>query len=626
MHTTIRTAAALLAAAALLTTAAAAQNDVGSQAYQAAMQNQQQQQNGGYAASSALGGAQPSTVQGYGGVPAAVNNQPAPVQPNANWSMPSYAYPGMPGQPGMSSPEDYYRFQNQQQLSGLPAWSQNNFYSNRTYMLPFGAQLFRGRFANTYSTSLNADYKISPGDRVLLRVWGARQYDDVLIVDQQGNIFIPEIGPLYVEGINQANLQSEIERQISHVYTSNVEVYTSLLNAQPIGVFVTGFVNSPGQYAGGTHDSVISFIDRAGGIDFERGSFRNIQVKRGGRVVASVDLYDFILNGSAPALRLQDRDVILVTEKTREVTVYGKVKHEAYFELRDHACRGADLTAMASPGNRVSHVGVSGIRDNRPFNDYLTLEDFAAFELHNGDVVDYVADRQGPSMMAQAAGAIEGASRFPIARNTRLRALLSFVEIDPEIADTAAVYIRRRSVAELQKITIDEALHRLEKSALTATSASVDEAQIRVQEAQLIQNFITRASAVMPDGIVVVSRGGVVNDILLEDGDEVIIPYVSDVVLVSGEVMMPKAVTFDARMTLDDYLSAAGGVSNRADEDYILVAKANGEVGLAEDLGIAAGDRVLVMPRFDSKNMQLAKDISQVLYQLAVATKVAVDL
>ena len=154
----------------------------------------------------------------------------------------------------------------------------------------------------------------------------------------------------------------------------------------------------------------------------------------------------------------------------------------------------------------------------------------------------------------------------------------------------------------------------------------VDEAKIRVQEADLIQDFVKRAGLIEPDGIVVVSRGGVVSDIRLEDGDEIVVPQYSDVVLVTGEVMMPKAVTFDEDMNLDDYLGAAGGVSNRADDRNILVAKVNGEVGLADDLGIAPGDRIMVMPRFDSKNMQLAKDIMQIMYQMAVATKVVVDL
>ena len=509
---------------------------------------------------------------------------------------------------------------------GQPAWSQGNYYSQQGYILmPFGASLFRGHFANTYADNLNASYIISPGDRIVIRIWGAKQYDDVLVVDQQGNIFVPEIGPIKVAGATNAKLLSTVKSRIASIFTDNIEVYVNLQSAQPVGVYVTGFVPQPGQYAGGSHDSLLSFIDRAGGIDISRGSFRAIELLRGGKVIATYDLYDFILKGKRPAQRLNDGDVILVKEKTNEVRVIGDVRQEALYELKK-ANEGQSLISMASPGPSVSHVSVSGIRDNVPVHYYLSLNEFKKFKLSDGDVVDFVADRKGESVIAKVSGAIVGPSRFPVGKDVTLRELLSFVEVDPNLADTSSIYIRRKSVAMQQQKAINDSLRRLEQSALTATSSSVDEAKIRVQEANLIQDFVKRAGQIEPDGIVVVSRGGVVSDIRLEDGDEIIIPQLSDVVLVTGEVMMPKAVTFDEDMSLDDYLGAAGGVSNRADDSNILVAKVNGEVGLADDLGIAPGDRVMVMPRFDSKNMQLAKDIMQIMYQMAVATKVVIDI
>ena len=79
-------------------------------------------------------------------------------------------------------------------------------------------------------------------------------------------------------------------------------------------------------------------------------------------------------------------------------------------------------------------------------------------------------------------------------------------------------------------------------------------------------------------------------------------------------------------MSLDDYLAAAGGVSSRANDQQILVAKANGEIGLADHLGIKPGDRVIVLPKVDSKVLLLAKDVMQMIYQIAVATKVAIDI
>lgn len=94
----------------------------------------------------------------------------------------------------------------------------------------------------------------------------------------------------------------------------------------------------------------------------------------------------------------------------------------------------------------------------------------------------------------------------------------------------------------------------------------------------------------------------------------------------TGEVVIPKAVAFESKMNLDDYLAAVGGVSARANDKQILVVKQNGEVGLAEKLGVGPGDRILVLPKVDTKGMLMAKDLMQIIYQIAVATKVAIDI
>lgn len=522
--------------------------------------------------------------------------------------------------------QQYAALINDKPLQGQPAWSQGSYFDSRSaVLLPFGAALFQGHFANTYSDSLNQSYLIAPGDRIVIRVWGARQYDDVLIVDQQGNIFIPEVGPIKVQGISNSQLQSAVKARVGQIFTSNVEVYVNLLSSQPVGVYVTGFVVRPGQYAGGAYDSLLAYLDRAGGVDFKRGSFRKIEVKRAGHTVASFDLYDFILHGRTPQLSLKDGDVIVVGERQAAVSVRGDVREEAVYELSDNRS-GAYLAELACPESSVTHVSVSGVRNQMPVNLYMTIEDFGSFKLQSDDIVTFSSDVQSQSIITKVSGAIEGLSHFPVNKDVRLRELLAFVDVDREMADLQSVYVKRRSVALQQKQVIQAALRRLEQSALTATSASVDEAEIRVQEASLIQDFVKRAAMLEPDGIVVVSRAGTISNILLEDGDEIVIPQKTDVVLIGGEVMMPKSVAYEKGMSLNDYLGAAGGVSNRGDDKNILVAKANGEVGLAENLGIEPGDQILVMPRFETKNMQLAKDLMQIIYQIAVATKIAVDL
>lgn len=509
-----------------------------------------------------------------------------------------------------------------------PAWAQGPLTNATSVVLrPFAANLFEGRFAGTFSDMTSADYILAPGDRVVVRVWGARSYDDVLVVDQQGNLFLPEVGPIHVAGLRQGNLLSAVKQAIGRVYTDNVQVYVNLQSAQPVAVYVTGFVNSPGRYAGGSLDSIMSFIDRAGGIDANRGSYRHIEVIRNKKVVEQLDLYRFALEGTVPNLRLKNGDVILVKEKGIAVSAYGLLREEAAYEFsKPAAAKGSGLIELASPERNVSHVSVTGTRNQSPFNQYFSIEEFKSFALADGDIVEFVADKPGDTIMATVQGAITGASRYPIHKTTKLRDLLRQIEVEPELAATDAIYLRRKSVARDQKAVILDSLRRLEQTALTATSSTPEEAQIRVKEAQLIQDFVKRASQLEPDGVVVISRRGQVSDLWLEDGDEIVIPQKSNVVMVTGEVVLPKAVAFETGMTLDDYLASAGGVSARANDSQILIAKQNGEVGLAESLGIESGDRILVLPKVDTKGMLMAKDLMQIIYQIAVATKVAVDL
>ena len=513
-----------------------------------------------------------------------------------------------------------------QAMPGLPAWAQDTYRPDMAMGLqPFGANLFRGNFASTYGNGMNDDYVILPGDRITVRVWGARSYDDVLFVDQQGNIFLPEVGPVRVAGLTQSALSGSVRAKLASVFPENVNIYVNLQSAQPVAVYVAGNVPNPGRYAGGPQDSVMSYLDRAGGILPEQGSYRNIKILRGQQVIGRVDLYNYMMRGELPHIRLKDGDTILVEPFGMSVAAYGLLRQPARYEFRG-AASGKDLLNYALPMNGVSHVSVGGMRNGEPFNVDVTLHDFRSLQLADGDRVEFVADTRGRTIMVAASGAIHGASRFPVLKQTRLKTLLEYIAVEPELADIKSIYIRRRSVAAEQKVILTDALRRLEQSALTATSASVDEAGIRVKEAELIQNFVQRASKLEPDGVLVVSRGGRISDVLLEEGDEIIIPRKTDVVHVSGEVLIPTAVTWEKGLSLKGYLSGAGGLSDRADTDNILIVGLNGEVAHAKGQPIEPGDRILVMPKFDSKNLQLVKDVTQVLYQMAVAVKVAVGL
>lgn len=491
---------------------------------------------------------------------------------------------------------------------------------------PFGSSLFTGGFSTRRVSELNPGYRIMPGDQITVRAWGALEVDLMLPVDAQGNIFIPEVGPVQVKGVTSAGLDDTVTRAIKQVYTDNVSVYTSLQGVQPVTVFVTGFIKKPGRYSGAPSDSVLNYLDQAGGIDIEAGSFRDVRVLRGRRPIAEIDLYPFLLEGLLPQPQLENGDTIVVGRRGAMVTVSGDVAQPYRYELTAQTQSVAELMRWVQLKPGVSHVLLTGIRDTGPFSSYVLFNDLGSHWLQDGDELLFSVDQRHETIVVQVEGSFSGPSRFTVPRDARLIELLDSVPVDPKLADVDSVSIRRKSVAQRQRESLDESLKRLETAYLGASSSTVDESKIRVEEALLIQDFVKRARQLEPSGRLVVAEAGKVRDTTLQDGDVITIPNRSDSIFVSGEVLVPQAMVYQEQQSVDDYIQRAGGFTDRANERDILLARQSGEVVAADKSDPRPGDEILVLPEVPTKNLELAKTLSQIVYQIAVATKVALDL
>ncbi|EGV28521.1 polysaccharide export protein [Thiorhodococcus drewsii AZ1] len=491
---------------------------------------------------------------------------------------------------------------------------------------PFGASLFAGGFRSKLTSDLNPGYIIMPGDQVTVRAWGALEVDLVLTVDTQGNIFIPDVGPVQVKDVSAADLNARVTKAIKSIYTDNVSVYTNLQGVQPVAVFVTGFVKKPGRYSGTPSDSVLNFLDQAGGIDMASGSFRDVRVLRDHRLIAQVDLYPFLLDGSLPRPQFADGDTIVVGRQGPMVTVSGDVAQPHRYELTETTQSVADLMQWIQLRPGVSRVLVTGVRDVGPFSSYISIDDLASHWLQSGDELFFSVDQHQETIVVQLEGSFKGPSRFTVPRNAQLMELLDSIPVDPKLSDVSSVSIRRKSVAQRQRESLNESLKRLETAYLGASSSTVDESKIRVEEAKLIQDFVKRARELEPTGRLVVAEGGRVRNTSLQDGDVITIPNRSDSIFVSGEVLVPQAMVYKSGQDADEYIHRAGGFTDRANTRKVLLARQSGEVVSASDAALLPGDEILVLPEIPSKNLELVKTLSQILYQIAVATKVALDL
>ncbi len=491
---------------------------------------------------------------------------------------------------------------------------------------PFGAHLFQGGFSGVRADGLNSTYKIMPGDQITLRLWGAVEVDRIMPVDSHGNVFIPSVGPINVQGLPYNQLDSKVRAAVKSIYPENVNVYTNLQGVQPVAVFVTGFANNPGRYAGTPNDSVLYFIDQAGGIDPDLGSYRKIRVLRAGKVIADIDLYDFLMHGDLKRPQFRDGDTIIIDSRGPAVTVTGEVARPHRYELKDDELKGEYLLELTQTQSNVSHILQRGGRPNGPISVYHELKEFPNVTLVDGDELLYSADQRDETIVVQLEGSFYGPSRHVLTKDARLHELLDIISVPPKLSDINSISIRRESIAERQKRTIQESLMRLETTYLSASSSSADESKIRVQEAEMIRGFVQRASKIEPNGRLVVAENQQIQDVRLEDGDIITIPEKADSILVSGEVLMTQSIVFNENMKAMDYINRAGGLSDRANDDKILVVRLSGDVRNADDVTLRPGDEILVLPKAPTKNLQLATSLTQILYQIAIATSVAMDL
>lgn len=500
----------------------------------------------------------------------------------------------------------------------------------------FGANLFTGAFAKQGATQFNPNYVVAVGDQIQIRLWGAFVFEDTLTVDPQGNIFIPHAGPVQVLGVKNNDLQKLTENAVKKVFKTNVLAYASLAAAQPVRVLVSGNVYRPGLYRGTSMDSLLHYLDQAGGIDVERGSFLSVIVKRGEQVRFKANFYDFLINGTMPLIQLADGDVIFVSPRGNTVKVSGLADNAKRFEFDGQNRTMSDLIKLAKPKASATHIRV--IRNTGTIKniEYYPIKEANKVTLQNGDDIEFTADKKPGTITVRIEGEHISAQEYVLPYGSKIGDLLNQIEYS-ERSDKESIQLFRSSVKERQKQMLRTSLKSLESAALTARSGTNDEARLRKDEADLILQWIDRAKDIEPTGQVVIAQSESKDELLLENGDILKVPTKDGLVLISGEVLFPNAIAYGEKLNLDDYVKKAGGYTQNADSARIVVARrdgsfaeASGEKGFFRLMyglpPIQAGDEILVLPKIDVKSRQIFKEMTQIIYQIAVSARVVFGL
>ncbi len=496
----------------------------------------------------------------------------------------------------------------------------------------FGKILFQGKFKENKQLRYIPDYLINVNDLISVKLWGAFTYEAKLKVDSRGNIFIPRVGTIHLLGVSNQDLGDVIAKSVKRVFNKNVSVYANLDTYQPISIFVTGGIVKPGLYEGLSSDSVLQFIDKAGGILDGEGSYRDITLLRGNEVIKRFDLYDFLLRGSLSMFYFKNGDVLKVGTLKNIVEVDGAVQRPYIFELSTSEMLVSELMQFILPNTNVTHFIITRWSQGREEIKKYSLSQKNSVWIHKGEKITFIEDYLKENISVSIEGEHANLHTLTLPKGENLEHLLSMIKTTP-LSDFSAVQLFRRSVAQKQKQLIDANLRDLEARVLTTGSATTEEAKIRKEESAMVLSFIDRASKVQPKGQVIINENSDLSKIILEDGDRVFIPKKSQVVVVEGEVSLPNTQTFVKGYTLEDYIESCGGYSPRANREKVLLVKKNGRVITYNarswwgnhSFQIEAGDSILVLGKVDSKNIQITSSVTQILYQIAVGAAVVLN-
>lgn len=306
---------------------------------------------------------------------------------------------------------------------------------------PFGYKLFETSIfqPDTLYGAVSPDYVVGPGDEVIVDVWGEVEFRYTATVGRDGFIEVPKVGPISVNGLTLGKLKERVLDRMSRAYpgisrdptkaTTFVEV--SLGRLKPIRIFVIGEVKRPGAYFMSAASSALNALYRAGG-PLPTGSLRRIEVVRRGKVVATLDLYDYLLKGRTKEVKLQTGDTILVPPVGRRVWLAGRVHRPAIYELKP----GEDLEELLEiaggpePDAYLGKVQIDRIvrHKERKVVDVDFAEALSSgrkVELYDGDVVfvPEILDRR--ENVVKASGFVKRPGLYQWREGMRVRDLIA---------------------------------------------------------------------------------------------------------------------------------------------------------------------------------------------------------
>ena len=423
----------------------------------------------------------------------------------------------------------------------------------------YGRNIFRNKtlnFAPSENLATPRNYRLGPGDEVIIDVFGRNQTTLRGVISPEGSINVDVLGPLYLSGMTVDEANTYLKKRLSQIYgglgkDSGTDMRLSLGQIRTIQVNVVGDVAHPGTYVLSAFATAFHALYRAGGVE-EPGTVRDIKVVRGDKVVGKVDIYEFLMRGSLTNdVRLEEGDVILVSPYKNLVSIEGGVKRAMFFEMKDGETVANLLDYCGGFTNGANTASITLYRQNQKSFEVRTIEDseYGFFTVKNGDRIEVG----------------ELTSRF-----------------ENRIAIQGAVFFP--GTYELGK-DVHTAKELVAKAGGLVPEAFTDRVVVhRTHDDKSMEVFSLNLTEIL---------NGIRPDFVLQNNDEIFISSAYDlkeqgVMTISGMVKNPGQYPFAENTTVEDFIIMAGGLLDGASLSRVDITRrkkdANGLVA-SNDIG-----------------------------------------
>ena len=393
----------------------------------------------------------------------------------------------------------------------------------------FGRDIFNSKqlsFEPQMNIATPQNYVLGPGDQLVIDIYGAAQESNTLTVSPDGDVTVPDVGPIHVSGLSVAAAQRRIRGKLGSFYQSS-DIKVTVGQTRTIMVNVMGEVKVPGTYTLSAFATVFHALYMAGGIS-DLGTLRAIKVFRQGRLVTTVDVYEFILNGRlAGNIRLQDNDVVQVGTYDCLVDITGRVKRPMAYELKASESLATLLKYSGGFASDAFKKQVRVLRKSEDLKSVYNVEEFdmTSFKMTDGDsvIVDSVYNRY--KNMVEIKGAVWRPGMYQLGdKVSSVRTLIESAYGLTEEAMTSRAVMRRMKPNRTQEV--------------------------------LSLNL---------EGIL----NGTEADIPLKNEDVIFIPTLAEhqnlrTLTIDGEVIFPGTYEYADNMTIEDFILLAGGLTDAA--------------------------------------------------------------